>query len=139
MTSGGSGSFLGGYRLRRLRRDGGRFGKRLGLIASPSSRAGFRKQGTHCTIRVAMLAADCGAINRPFCFVLRARREMGQIYFEFHSPSLCLDVNVVNSERLPDAWIGEAATIGAVAVPARQRRMPSSTLNSRANRGSQQH
>jgi hypothetical protein len=51
-----------------------------------------------------MLAANSGAINRPFCFVLRARWVLGKIDFDIHGPSLCLDVNVVNSKRLADDY-----------------------------------
>src|SRR5258708_40013295 len=103
MTSGGSVSSFGGYHLRRLRRDGRGFARDWALSLRCPLAPDFREEGTRCSIRVAMLAADRGAINRIFCFVLRARGELGKIEFDIHGPSLCLDVNVVNSKRLPDA------------------------------------
>src|SRR5258708_11334001 len=108
---GGSGSSFEGYRLRRPRRDGRGFARDWALSLRRPLAPDFRKEGTRCPIRVAMLAVDRGAINRLFCFVLRARGELGKIDFDIHGPSLCLDVDVVNSKRLPDAWIGEAGTI----------------------------
>jgi hypothetical protein len=33
-----------------------------------------------------------------FFVVLRTRRELGKIDFDIHTPSLCVDVNLVNSE-----------------------------------------
>jgi hypothetical protein len=49
-----------------------------------------------------MLTPDRVAINGLFCFVLRARRKLGKIDLDIHTPSLCLDLHVVNSERIRD-------------------------------------
>ena len=65
MTSKGSGS---SFEVYRLRRDGRGFARNWALSLRRPLAPDFRKQGTRCPIRVAMLAADRGAINRLFCF-----------------------------------------------------------------------
>jgi hypothetical protein len=61
----------------------------------------FCKQGTHCAIRVAVLAADRGAINRLFLLCASCQTGIEKDRFQYSClSSLCLGRKLVNSKRL---------------------------------------
>jgi hypothetical protein len=87
--------------------------RKLGLIALRSSHAGFRKQGTRCTIRVAMLAADRGAIKIGFFVLCFVPDGLGKIDFDI--PAILMSRGELGQLRLPDAS-GRQGRLPPVAV-----------------------